>query len=328
MSDVSNIVLQQSYRDLQQAWNNYFSSLKGGRKGRAVGCPRFKKKQSRQTMRLTVGGFSVHSASVKIAKIGHIRVFVSRALPSKPSSVTIVKDTIGRYFASFVVEVMPEVLPSVDASVGVDLGLTHFAILSNGEKIENHSHHKKRLKRIKKASRKLSKCTKGSSRRQKAKLKLARLHSKVKDSRTDFLHKLTTRLTRENQAIAVEDLNVSGLVKNRKLSRGGVLAGEDSPAKPPSISDAGWYSFRTLLDGKCQKYGRQFAVINRWTPTSQRCSTCGESGGKKELDVREWQCLYCGTSHDRDVNAAINILDAGGLSESLNGRGASVRLLR
>ena len=144
------------------------------------------------------------------------------------------------------------------------------------------------------------------NRRQRAKLKLARLHAKVKDSRTDFPHKLTTRLVRENQAVAVEDLNVSGLVKNRKLSR--------------AISDAGWYSFRTLLDGKCQKYGREFIVINRWTPTSQKCSACGESGGKKELDVREWQCLYCGVVHDRDVNAAINIKDAGGLSESLNGR--------
>ena len=306
LSEVSNIVLQQSYRDLQQAWNNYFSSRKGGRKGRSVGCPRFKKRQSRQTMRLTVGGFSVHSCSVKLAKIGHIRMVVSRRLPSKPSSVTIIKDTIGRFFASFVVEVMPEILPVATGSVGIDLGLNHFAILSNGEKVENPKLHNKQRKRIKKASRKLSKCKKGSNRRQKAKLKLARCHAKVKDSRTDFLHKLTTRLVRENQAIAVEDLNVSGLVKNRKLSR--------------AISDAGWYSFRTLLDGKCQKYGRAFIVINRWTPTSQRCSACGESGGKKKLDVREWQCLYCGVIHDRDVNAAINIKDAGGLSESLNGR--------
>lgn len=128
------------------------------------------------------------------------------------------------------------------------------------------------------------------------------------------MHKLTTRLVRENQALAVEDLNVSGFVKNRKLSR--------------AISDAGCYSFRTLLDGKCQKHGRQFVIINRWTPTSQKCHACGESGGKKELDIREWQCLYCGAVHDRDVNAAINIKDAGGLSESLNGRGVSVRLPR
>lgn len=305
-SEVSNIVLQQSYRDLQQAWNNYFSSLKGGRKGKKIGCPKFKKKQSRQAIRFRAGGFSVHSASVKLAKIGHVPMVVSRPLPGKSSSVTIIKDTVGRYFASFVVDVIPEVLPTKDEAVGIDLGLTHFAILSSGEKIENPRHQKKRLKRIKKANRKLSKCVIGSNRRQKAKLRLAKLHAKVKDSRTDFLHKLTTRLVRENQALAVEGLNVSGLVKNCKLSR--------------AISDAGWYSFRTLLDGKCQKYGRQFVTINRWLPTSQKCSACGKSGGKKELDVREWQCLYGGTFHDRDINAAINIKDAGGLSESLNGR--------
>lgn len=133
----------------------------------------------------------------------------------------------------------------------------------------------------------------------------------VKDSRTDFLHKLTTRLVRENQALAVEDLNVSGLVKNHKLAR--------------AISDAGWYSFKALLEAKCQKHGRQFAVTNRWLPTSQKCSACGKSGGRKELDIRDWQCLYCGTFHDRDVNAARNILDAGGLSESLNGCGSECK---
>lgn len=203
-------------------------------------------------------------------------------------------------------EVVPEALPNNSEAVGIDLGLTHFAILSNGEKIDNPRHHRKQLKRIKKANKKLSKCEKGSRRRQKAKLKLARLHAKVKDSRTDFLHKITTQLVRDNQALAIEDLNVSGLVKNRKLSR--------------AISDAGWYSFRALLDAKCEKHGRQLVIINRWLPTSQKCNACGESGGKKELDVREWQCLYCGVVHDRDVNAAINIKDAGGLSESLNGR--------
>lgn len=306
LSEVSNIVLQQSYRDLQQAWSNFFSSIKGKRKGKKVAHPKFKLKQSRQAIRFRMGGFSVHSCSVKIAKIGHIPMVVSRPIPRNASSVTIIKDAANRYFASFVVEVTPENLPNNLESVGIDLGLTHFAILSNGEKIENPRHHKKQLKRIKKASKKLSKCEKGSKRRQKAKLKLARLHAKVKDSRCDFLHKLTTRLVRENQALAIEDLNVSGLVKNRKLSR--------------AISDAGWYSFRSLLDAKCEKYGRQLAIINRWLPTSQKCNACGESGGKKELDVREWQCLYCGVVHDRDINAAINIKVAGGQSETLNGR--------
>jgi putative transposase len=307
LSEVSNIVLQQSYRDLDTAWNNFFSSCKGKRKGKKVGAPRFKKKESRQAIRFRIGGFTVHSSSVKLAKIGHIPMMVSRPLPSMPSSVTIIKDTTGRYFASFVVETVQEVLPTTGKSVGVDLGLTHFAILSSGEKIENPRLHKKLLRRIKRANKKLSKCQKGSKRRGVAKLKLAKLHAKVKDSRTDFLQKLTTRLVSENQALAVEDLNVSGLVKNRKLSR--------------AISDAGWYSFRALLDAKCQKYGRDFVAINRWEATSQKCNVCGNSGGRKELDVREWECLYCGTSHDRDINAALNILVAGGLSETLNGRG-------
>jgi putative transposase len=292
---------------LDTAWSNFFSSCQGKRKGKRVGIPKFKKKASRQAIRFRIGGFTVHSSSVKLAKIGHIPMIVSRPLPSKPSSVTIIKDTTGRYFASFVVETFQEVLTATNKSIGIDLGLTHFAILSSGEKIDNPRFHKTLLRRIKKANRKLSKCQKGSNRRKKAKLRLAKLHAKIKDSRTDFLHKLTTHLASKNQALAIEDLNVSGLVKNRKLSR--------------AISDAGWYSFRVLLDAKCQKYGRHFVVINRWETTSQKCHVCGNSGGKKELDIREWECLYCGTKHDRDINAALNILVAGGLSETLNGRG-------
>ncbi|MDJ0717719.1 MAG: RNA-guided endonuclease TnpB family protein [Prochloraceae cyanobacterium] len=306
LSEVSNIVLQQSFRDLQQAWNNYFSSLKGKRKGKKVGKPKFKKKQSRQAIRFRKGGFSVHSTSVKLAKIGHIPILYSRPLPSAPSSVTIIKDTADRYFASFVVEINPEQLPKTDKSVGIDLGLTYFAILSDGEKIENPRLHKKMLRRIKKANRRLSKAKKDSNRRTRRQLRLAKLHAKVKDSRNDFLQKLSTRLVRENQAIAIEDLNVSGLVKNRKLSR--------------AISDAGWYSFRSLLDAKCEKYNRDFFVIDRWEATSQKCSACGFHGGKKELNVRAWTCLHCGKQHDRDINAAKNIKAAGGLSEAKNGR--------
>jgi putative transposase len=307
LSEVSNIILQQSYRDLDTAWSNYFSSCQGKRKGKKVGIPKFKKKEARQAIRFRIGGFTVHSCSVKLAKIGHVPMIVSRPLPSAPSSVTIIKDTIGRYFASFVVETYQQHLPDSNQSIGVDLGLAYFAILSTGEKIDNSRFHQTLLRRIKKANKKLSKCVKGSNRRRKAKLKLAKLHAKIKDSRSDFLHKLTTRLAGENQAIAIEDLNISGLVKNRKLSR--------------AISDAGWYSFRTLLDAKCQKYGRHLVVINRWEATSQKCHICGNSGGKKELDVREWKCLYCNAEHDRDINAARNILVAGGLSETLNGRG-------
>ncbi len=240
LAEVSNIVLQQSYRDLCTAWNNFFSSLKRERKGKPVGKPKLKKKQSRQSIRFRIGGFSVHSQSVKLAKIGHIPIVFSRPLPSEPSSVTIIKDCSGRYFASFVVEVDQPVSPVTEQSVGIDLGLTHFAILSSGEKVENPRLHKKMLRKIKKANRRLSKAKKESERRKRRKHRLAKLHAKVKDQRTDFIHKLTTRLVRENQALAVEDLNVAGMVKNRKLSR--------------AISDAGWSKFKTTLAAKCDTF--------------------------------------------------------------------------
>nr|WP_237743694.1 transposase [Pleurocapsa sp. PCC 7319] len=240
----------------------------------------------------------------------------SRPLPSEPSSVTIIKDCSGRYFASFVVEVEQPVSPVTEQSVGIDLGLTYFAILSSGEKVENPRLHKKMLRKIQKANRRLSKATKGlsrmeeSERRKRRKHRLAKLHAKVKDQRTDFIHKLTTRLVRENQALAVEDLNVAGMVKNRKLSR--------------AISDAGWSKFKTTLAAKCDKYGRHLTIVDRWFPSSQKCSCCGESEGKKELDVREWECLFCNTIHDRDINAAENLNRwAGGQSDQyINGRGS------
>ena len=314
LSEVSSVVLQQSLRDLEQAWSNYFSSLKGDRKGKTVGKPKPKKKHGRQAIRFASNAFSVHSQSVYLAKIGHVKVVFSRPLPSKPSSVTIIKDTTGRYFASFVVEVPEEIAPQTQSSCGIDLGLTHFAILSTGEKVENPRWHKKMLRKIKKANRRLSKAKKDSNRRKKRKLRLAKLHAKVKDQRTDFLHKLTTRLVRENQALAIEDLNVAGLVKNRKLSR--------------AISDAGWAKFKTMLAAKCDKYGRDLTIVDRWYPSSQICSCCGKSGGKKELDVREWTCLYCNTTHDRDLNAAENLnrWADGQSAQDKKERGASVSL--
>jgi putative transposase len=314
LSEVSSVVLQQSLRDLQQAWSNYFESKKGNRKGREVGKPKPKKKHSKQAIRFASNAFSVHSQSVYLAKIGHVKVVFSRLLASKPSSVTIIKDTTGRYFASFVVEVPEEVVSQTNKSCGIDLGLTHFAILSTGEKIENPRLHKKMLRKIKLANRRLAKAKKDSNRRKKRKLKLAKLHAKVKDQRTDFLHKLTTCLVAENQSLAVEDLNVAGMVKNRKLSR--------------AISDAGWARFKTMLAAKCDKYARDLTIVNRWYPSSQICSCCGKSGGKKELNVREWECLFCNTVHDRDLNASIN-LDrwAGGQSDQdKNERGVSVSL--
>jgi putative transposase len=312
LTDVSSIPLQQSLRDLETAYSNFFASCKGERKGKKVKPPRFKKRKSKQSARFTDNGFTVNQYDVTLAKIGDLKVVWSRPLPSKPSSVTVIQDAAGRYFLSFVVEIQSEKLPDKNSSVGLDLGIATFATLSTGEKIHAPKPLKKRLKRLRKAQRNLSQKQKGSKRRERARKRVAKIHAKIKDTRTDFLHKTSTRIVRENQTIILEDLNTSGMMKNRKLSR--------------AIADLGWRSFRDMLAAKSEKYGRDFRVISRWEPTSQRCSCCGEVGGKKALNIREWECLFCGTFHDRDVNAAINIKVAGGHSETKNGRGEKVRL--
>jgi putative transposase len=220
----------------------------------------------------------------------------------------VIKDAADRYFLSFVVEIRPETLPNNDQTVGIDLGIATFATLSTGEKIDAPKPLKKRLKRLKKAQKNLSRKQKGSKRREKARKRVAKIHAKITDTRTDFLHKLSTKIVCENQTIVLEDLNTSVMVKNRKLSR--------------AISDLGWRSFRDMLSAKSDKYGRDFLIISRWEPTSQRCSCCGNIGGKKALNIREWECFFCGTFHDRDINAAVNIKVAGGQSEtSKNGHG-------
>ena len=307
LNEVSSVALQQSLRNLNTAYQNFFNSIKGKRKGKKVNPPKFKSRKSKQTATFTKTGFSVKEKKVYLAKIGDLEVKWSRLLPSEPSSVTVIKDPSDRYFLSFVVEISPEKLPDNGKSVGVDLGITDFATLDNGEKIKAPKPLKKQLRKLRKSQRSLSRKQKGSKRREKAQLRVAKIHAKIKDTRTDFLHKLSTRLIRENQTIVLEDLNTSGMLKNRKLSR--------------AISDLGWRSFRTMLEAKSEMYGRDFRVISRWEPTSQRCSSCGEIGGKKELSVREWTCLFCGENHDRDVNAAKNIKVAGGLSETQNGHG-------
>ena len=307
LAEVSNKPLQQSLNDLNQAFSNFFQSCKGERKGKPVRPPQFKSRRSKQSARFTRGGFKVGQHKVYLAKIGKLKIQWSRPLPSEPSSVTVIKDSAQRYFLSFVVETIPDKLPNNGKSIGIDLGITDFATFSNGEKTKAPLPLKKRLRRLRKCQRNLARKQKGSNRRDKARKQVAKVHGKIKDTRTDFLHKLSTKIIRENQTIVLEDLNVSGMVKNRKLSR--------------AISDLGWRTFRTMLEAKSEMHGRELIVIDRWTPTSQTCSTCGFNGGKKELSVRGWICLNCGGEHDRDINAAINIKLAGGQSDSINGRG-------
>jgi putative transposase len=295
LSEVSNIPLQQSIADLGVAWGNFFASIKGKRNGKKVNPPRFKKRTNRQSARFRKGGFSIKGNKVFLAKIGHIKTVWSRPLPSEPSSVTVIKDTAGRYNISFVVEVQPEVKPASNPAVGIDLGIKVFAALSTGERVSSPSYLKLDRK-IRRSQRKLSRRSKVSKRRERMRLKVAKLKARLRDTRKDFLHKLSTKVINENQVIALEDLNVSGLLKNRKLSR--------------AISQAGWREFRTMCEAKSEKFGREFVVISRWEPTSQVCSDCGYRWGKLDLKVREIVCISCGTLHDRDDNASKNIEQA------------------
>ena len=308
LGEVSSIPLQQSLRDLDQGFKNFFKSCSGKRKGKKVKPPKFKKRKSKQSAKFTNNGFKVNQHTVYLAKIGSLKITWSRDLPPDPSSVTVIKDSADRYFLSFVCEINPQKLPDNQKTVGIDLGIVDFSTLSTGEKIKAPKPLKRKLKKLRKLQKNLSKKQKGSNRREVARKKIAKLHAKIADIRTDFLHKLSTKLIQENQLIALEDLNVSGMVKNRRLSR--------------AISDLGWRSFRTMLVAKGEMYGREVRIINRWEATSQTCSNCGFKGGKKELSVREWTCLNCGAIHDRDINASVNILKvAEGHSDTKNGRG-------
>ncbi len=296
LSDVSNIPLQQSVADLGVAYKNFFDSLKGRRKGKKVGSPKFKKKVGRQSARFRIGGFSLKGEEVYLAKIGNIKPIWSRGLPSAPSSITVIKDCANRYFLSFVVEVE---LASVDAknqSIGIDLGIKTFAVMSDGIKTEspNYSNLDRRIRKLQK---KLARQPKDSKRRNLTRIRIAKLHNQIADTRKDFLHKLSTQVVSENQTIILEDLNVSGMVKNRKLAR--------------VINLQGWREFRVLCEAKSQKLGRTFHVINRWEPTSQACSDCGFKWGKLDLSIRSVLCLNCGIEQDRDENAARNINKVG-----------------
>jgi putative transposase len=296
LGEVSNIPLQQSIADLGVAFQNFFASRKGKRKGAKINPPRFKKKDNRQTARFRKGGFSIKNEKVYLAKIGCIQTKWSRPLPSEPSSVTVIKDRAGRYFVSFVVEIQPEIKPAQNQAIGIDLGLQTFAALSNGEKVSSPDYSNLDRK-IRRSQRKLSRRQKNSKRRERMRLRVAKLKAKLRDTRKDFLHKLSTKVVDENQVIALEDLNVSGMLKNRCLSR--------------AISQAGWREFRTMCEAKSDKFSREFVVISRWEPTSQVCSYCGYRWGKLDLSVREIVCVNCGNHHDRDDNASKNIEKVG-----------------
>ncbi len=311
LGEVSAVVLQQSLRDAERAYRNFFASLTGRRKGPRLGAPRFKsRKDHRQSVRFTANArWSITDAGrLSLPKIGAVKVKWSRPLPVTPTSVTVVKDAAGRFFASFVVDTDPaadaERMPGTENAIGIDLGLTHFAVLSDGTKITSPRFLRRAEKKLKKAQRELSRKQKGSRNRARARLKVARAHAKVADARREFHHQLSTKLIRENQGIGVEDLSVAGLARTRLAK---------------SVHDAGWSSFVNMLKYKAERYGRTLVAIGRFEPTSQTCSTCGVKDGPKPLNVREWTCTACGTVHDRDHNAALNVHQAAGLAASACG---------
>lgn len=292
LNEVSSVPVQQSLRHLQSAFNNFFA--------KRARYPQYKRKDGPQSAEYTTSAFKWDGKSLKLAKMDEpLAIRWSRTIPkaAKVTTVTVSKDCAGRYFVSLLCDDVVAKKPAVDGKIGVDLGLTHFAILSTGEKVAAPNTFRKYEKKLAKLQRRLAKKTKGSKRREKAKLKVARLHAKISDARRDFLHKLSTRLINENQVIAIESLSVSNMQRNRCLSK--------------SISDASWSEFVRQLEYKARWYGRELIGIDKWYPSSKRCSDCGYTMPKMPLSVREWVCPECGSIHDRDVNAARNVLAAG-----------------
>jgi putative transposase len=302
LSEVSSVPLQQALRHLQHGFTNFFA--------KRARHPKFKsRKKSRASAEYTRSAFRWRDGELTLAKMAEpLDIRWSRPLPegAVPSTVTVSRDGAGRWFVSLLCEdpgLIP--LPTLDSAVGIDVGIDHLLVLSTGEKIGNPRHERRDRQRLVMAQRVLSRRQKGSSNRNKARVKVARLHARIVDRRTDFLHKITTRLVRETQTLVIEDLAVSNMIRNRCLAR--------------AISDAGWRQFRQMLEYKANWYGRRLITVDRWFPSSKLCSGCGALEAEIPLHVRVWTC-GCGTTHDRDVNAARNIL-AAGLAVSVCGAG-------
>jgi putative transposase len=304
LNEVSCVPLQQSLRHLQSAFTNFFV-------GRAK-YPNFKKKRNGGSAEFTKSAFRWKAGQVYLAKCSEpLPIRWSRNLPDgcEPTTITVKLEPSGRWFVSLRIDdPTDQRLQPVDQSVGLDVGISSLVTLSTGEKITNPKGFDKHYQKLRKAQKTLSRRQKGSRNRDKARLKVARIQAKISDSRKDHLHKMTTRLVRENQTIAVEDLAVKNMVKNPKLAR--------------AISDASWGELVRQLEYKAKWYGRTLVKIDRWFPSSKRCGNCGHVVERLPLSIREWNCPNCGTHHDRDINAAQNILAVG---HTVTVCGASVR---
>ena len=292
LNDVSSVPLQQGLRNLQKAFVNFWA-------GRAK-YPNFKKKHSGGSAEFTKAAFRWRGGQVFLAKCTEaLPIRWSRDLPEgcEPSIITIKLEASGRWFASLLVDTDIAQLPKSDKQIGLDMGIASLIATSNGDKIANPKHFKQLRKKLKRVQKALSRKQKGSSNRHKAKLQVARVYAQITDTRKDFLHKLTTQLVRDNQTIVVEDLAIKNMVKNHKLAL--------------AISDASWGELIRQLAYKCEWYGRELIKIDRWFPSSKRCGNCGHIVDKFPLNIREWECPRCQTTHDRDINASRNILAAG-----------------
>ncbi len=295
LNEVSSVPLQQSLRHQHAAFAAFF--------GKRARCPRFKSRRGRQSAHYTRSAFSLRDGVLRLAKTGSPLRFTWSwpevdVIGLDPTMVIIVRESDGRWYVTFTVDTAaPEPLPGTGHTVGVDLGVKDFAVTSDGKRIANPRHLERKARNLARYQRRLARCRKGSANRAKAKFKVARAHRKVRNARRDFLHKTSTRIVRANDVIAVEDLNVKGMVRNPRLAR--------------VISDCGWSEFRRMLEYKCERYGRRLVVIDRWYPSSKTCSACGHLLAELPLSARHWNCPSCGTRHDRDVNAAKNILAAG-----------------
>jgi len=303
LGEVSSVPLQQALRHQHAAFGAFFA-----KRGRY---PRFKSRHGRQSAHYTRSAFRMKTDGLWLAKTATpLRIVWSwpdiDLMTLDPTMVVVSCEPDGRWFVTFAVDTAdPAPLPAVGETVGVDLGITEFAVLSTGERIPNPRHMGRHERGLKRHQRRLARCQRGSNNRAKQKQKVARRHARVRDARRDFLHKTSTDLVRRFDRIGIEDLNVAGMVRNRSLAR--------------AISGCGWGEFRAMLEYKAQRAGRQVVVVDRWYPSSKTCNSCGHLLASLSLGTRHWTCPGCGTRHDRDINAAKNIDTAAGLVVAASG---------